>query len=122
MSISNAFVEIQNFKSIEKRKVQLEKGVTLLKGASGAGKSTTLESVLYAITGAPRTCKSMDRPTASTQLDGAAMLEDDEQDMKQPAKRGRHEDENDLGEQRFQRLRQLEALFGCSATVKVTNA
>ncbi|KAL9179984.1 hypothetical protein ACHAXT_007954 [Thalassiosira profunda] len=63
-----------------------------------------------------------DRPTASTQLDGAAMLEDDEQDMKQSAKRGRHEDENDLGEQRFQRLRQLEALFGCSATVKVTKA
>ena len=78
MSISNAFVEIQNFKSIEKRKVQLEKGVTLLKGASGAGKSTTLESVLYAITGAPRTCKSMDRPTAATRVKFTFTVNDDE--------------------------------------------
>lgn len=78
MSISNAFVDIQNFKSIEKRKVQLEKGVTLLKGASGAGKSTTLESVLYAITGAPRTCKSMDRPTASTRVKFTFTVNDDE--------------------------------------------
>ena len=68
MSISNSFVEIQNFKSIEKRKVDFSSGVTLLKGASGAGKSTTLESVLYAISGAPRTCKSMDRPSASTRV------------------------------------------------------
>ncbi|KAL7531410.1 hypothetical protein ACHAXR_004022, partial [Thalassiosira sp. AJA248-18] len=61
-----------------------------------------------------------DRPTASTQLDGAGLLE--EEDCEQPKKRGRHEDENDMGEKKFQRLRQLEALFGCSATVKVAKA
>ena len=53
------------------------------------------------------------------------MLEDEEESSfgkKQSKKRARHEDEQDMGEKTFQRLRQLEALFGCSATVKVAKA
>ena len=61
-----------------------------------------------------------DRPTASTQLDGTGLMEEEEKLLEEPKKRGRHEDEDDMGEKRFQRLRQLEALFGCSTTVKVT--
>merc|ERR1712087_1006292 len=60
---------------------------------------------------------SADRPAASTQLDGAGVLEEEDCEQ-QSKKRDRHEDENDMGEKRFQRLRQLEALFGCSATVR----
>ena len=65
-----------------------------------------------------------DRPAASTQLDGTGLLEEEEStfDKKQSKKRARHEDEQDMGEKTFQRLRQLEALFGCSATVKVAKA
>jgi len=61
-----------------------------------------------------------DRPTTSTQLDGAGLMEEDDVSAKKQNKRARHEDENDMGEKKFQRLRQLEALYGCSATVKVT--
>ena len=60
------------------------------------------------------------RPTASTQLDGAGLLE--EETGSGSKKRDRHEDENEMGEQSFQRLRQLEALYGCSASVKVAKA
>ena len=64
-----------------------------------------------------------DRPNTSTQIDGSDGLEEEDNfDKKQAAKRDRHEDENDMGEKKFQRLRQLEALFGCSALVKVTKA
>lgn len=62
-----------------------------------------------------------DRPSASTQLDGTAGLME-EDDFSQSKKRGRHEDESSMVEQKFQRLRQLEALFGCSGTVKVAKA
>ena len=48
-----------------------------------------------------------DRPTASTQLDGACLLDEEEEEEcnvgKQAKKRDRHEDENDMGEKRFQR-------------------
>mmetsp|Transcript_32798 Transcript_32798/g.68983 ORF Transcript_32798/g.68983 Transcript_32798/m.68983 type:complete len:122 (-) Transcript_32798:88-453(-) len=63
-----------------------------------------------------------DRPTASTQLDGTCLMEEEDNFGKQPKKRDRHEDENYMGEKKFQRLRQLEALFGCCATVKVAKA
>ena len=70
-----------------------------------------------------------DRPntTCSTALDGTAgLLEDDVFDNKNKTqaakKRERLDDENDMGEKTFQRLRQLESLFGCSATVKVAKA
>ena len=71
---------------------------------------------------------SADRPNqTSTALDGtAALMEDDvfaNKNKTQAAKkRERLEDENDMGEKTFQRLRQLESLFGCSATVKVAKA
>lgn len=55
-----------------------------------------------------------DRPTTSTQLDGAGLMEAEENFGKHK-KRDRHEDENDMGEKRFQRLRELEVLFDCSA-------
>ena len=60
-----------------------------------------------------------DRPTASTQLDGTCLMEE-EDGIEQSKKRKRRDDENGMGEKTFQRLRQLEALFGCSATVRVT--
>ena len=75
-----------------------------------------------------RRSMAADRPSAgATQLDGVAgLMEDEGEDNRKPAAkkqaRGRHEDENDMGEKKFQRLRQLEALFGCSATVKVAKA
>jgi len=60
-----------------------------------------------------------DRPTTSVLLDGSCDLEEEE---KCSQTRERHNDENGMGEKSFQRLRQLEALFGCEATVKVTRA
>lgn len=60
-----------------------------------------------------------DRPGASTQLDGTGLMEEEENLLGKSKKRSRHEDENDLGEKRFQRLRQLEVVFGCSSTEKV---
>ena len=71
---------------------------------------------------------SADRPNqTSTALDGTAgLMEDDvfaNKNKTQAAKkRERLDDENDMGEKTFQRLRQLESLFGCSATVKVAKA
>ena len=69
-----------------------------------------------------------DRPNQTpTPLDGTAgLMEDDvfaNKNKTQAAKkRERLDDENDMGEKTFQRLRQLESLFGCSATVKVAKA
>ena len=67
-----------------------------------------------------------DRPAASTQLDGTTdlIMEDDCEGVqnKSKKKRDRHEDENGMGEKTFQRLRHLEAIFGCSATVKISKA
>lgn len=59
-----------------------------------------------------------DRPTASTLLDGAGDLEEEEKLNSSSQTRERHIDENGMGETSFQRLKQLEALFGCEATVK----
>ena len=55
-------------------------------------------------------------------LDGSADLEEEEKLNNISQTRERHTDENGMGETSFQRLRQLEALFGCEATVKVTKA
>ncbi|KAL7541871.1 hypothetical protein ACHAXR_011300 [Thalassiosira sp. AJA248-18] len=66
-----------------------------------------------------------DRPTASTLIDGTASMEEDEdayKDDKKKRGRARQEDQRDLGEQTFQRLQLLEALFGCSATIKASKA
>ena len=63
-----------------------------------------------------------DRPTTSTLLDGSGDLEEEEKLIERTQTRERHQDENGMGEKSFQRLRQLEALFGCAATVKVTKA
>ena len=67
-----------------------------------------------------RRSMAADRPNVST----PSQKEENTFDKKQASKkkRDRHEDEADMGEKTFQRLRQLEALFGCSATVKVTKA
>jgi len=59
-----------------------------------------------------------DRPATSTQLDGTGLMEEEEKLIEANANRGRHKDEDDMGEKRFQRLRQLEALFGYSGIVK----
>eukprot|EP00984_Skeletonema_dohrnii_P037600 scaffold39844_cov167-Skeletonema_dohrnii-CCMP3373.AAC.1 len=63
-----------------------------------------------------------DQPTASALLDGSGDLEEEEKLNNIVYMRERHVDENNMGEKSFQRLRQLEALFGCEATVKVTRA
>ena len=55
-------------------------------------------------------------------LDGSGDLEEEEKLNNIIQTRERHTDENGMGETSFQRLRQLEALFGCEATVKVTKA
>lgn len=68
-----------------------------------------------------RRALAADRPTTSTLIDGTASMEEDEAAYKDDRKkrgRGRQEDMIDMDEQRFQRLQQLEALFGCSATIK----
>lgn len=62
-----------------------------------------------------------DRPTASTLIAGS--MEENEAAYKDDGKRrgrGRQEATSDQDEQRFQRLQHLEALFGCSATIKVS--
>ncbi len=58
-----------------------------------------------------------DRPRTSTHLDGTGLLDVNDAD-KGCTQRFRLEDECDMGEQRFQRLHQLESLFGCSNKVK----
>ena len=58
--ISNVILRIKNFKSIKSKTVHLNSdGMTLIKGPSGAGKSTIIESVLYAVTGKPKSCKPL---------------------------------------------------------------
>ena len=61
-----------------------------------------------------------DRPTASTMIDGTLSMEEDDATYSDKKKRGRgrQEEERDMGEQTFQRLQHLEALFGCSASIK----
>ncbi len=58
-----------------------------------------------------------DCPRTSTHLDGTSLLDVNDSD-KGRTQRVRLEDEGDMGEQRFQRLHQLESLFGCSTKVK----
>ena len=69
-----------------------------------------------------RRALAADRPNTSVLLDGSGDLEEEEKlaDGNQTQTRERHADENGMGEKSFQRLRHLEALFGCEATVKVT--
>jgi len=70
-----------------------------------------------------RRALAADRPTASTLIDGTASMEEDEAAYANDRKKrgqGRQEDASDMGKQKFQRLQHLEALFGCSATVKIT--
>ena len=50
---------VQNFKGLENIHVKLDSGLTLIKGPSGVGKSTLLESILYALTGKPSRCKPL---------------------------------------------------------------
>ncbi|KAL7550676.1 hypothetical protein ACHAWF_013896 [Thalassiosira exigua] len=61
-----------------------------------------------------------DRPTASTLIDGTGSMEEDAVYNQNEKKRDRNlqEDQSNMGDQTFQRLQHLEALFGCSATIK----
>ena len=65
---------------------------------------------------------SSDRPPNSGLLDGSGDLEEEEKMTNLSQSRERLDDENGMGEKSFQRLKQLESLFGCSAIVKVTKA
>ena len=56
-----------------------------------------------------------DRPSASMPVDGDGLMEEEEFLSGASKKRSRRKDENYLSEQRFQRLRLLEDIFGCSA-------
>jgi hypothetical protein len=66
-----------------------------------------------------RRALAADCPGASTHLDGAGMMEEEEKLCNRPNKRARHEDEDEMESKTFQRLQKLEALFGCSASVRV---
>jgi len=57
--LSNVVLDIKNFKSIKSKTLELSNGMTLIKGPSGVGKSTIIESLLYAITGKPKMCKPL---------------------------------------------------------------
>lgn len=63
---------------------------------------------------AHRRSLAADRPTASTQLDGTGILEEEGEFGLKNRKRVRQEDETELGEKTFQRLFQMESLFGYS--------
>lgn len=52
-------LSVRNFKGLEKIDVELHNGLTLVKGPSGTGKSTLIESLLYAFTGKPSRCKPL---------------------------------------------------------------
>jgi hypothetical protein len=67
-----------------------------------------------------RRALTADRPSVSTQIDGTGIMADEQNLLDRPRKRARHEDENELEDRRFQRLELLEALFGCSATARVS--
>lgn len=65
--ISNVNITIKNFKSIKSKSIDLSSnGMTLIMGPSGAGKSTVIESVLYAVTGKPKSCKTLGTNVASS--------------------------------------------------------
>lgn len=71
---------------------------------------------------ANRRSLAADRPTASTLVDGAGSIEENEAaygDNRRRRGQRQGEDKDDPDEQRFQRLHHLEALFGCSATFKI---
>ena len=60
-----------------------------------------------------------DRPIASALVDGVAGVEENEAAFIEDRKnrgQGQQEDARDIDGHRFQRLQQLEALFGCSAS------
>ena len=52
-------LEVRNFKGLEKIDVELKPGLSLIKGPSGTGKSTLIESLLYTFTGKPSRCKPL---------------------------------------------------------------
>ena len=65
--ISNVNITIKNFKSIKSKSLDLSSnGMTLIKGPSGSGKSTVIESLLYAVTGKPKSCKPLGTSAASS--------------------------------------------------------
>jgi DNA repair exonuclease SbcCD ATPase subunit len=52
-------INIQNFKGISSKRIQFNTGMTLLMGTSGAGKSSVVEAILFAITGKPKKNKPL---------------------------------------------------------------
>ena len=68
-----------------------------------------------------------DRPNVSTQIDGAGILAEEQTLLQRAPKRARLGNDSANGENEFdasssQRLKLLEALFGCSSTARVTKA
>ena len=86
--LSNVVLDIKNFKSIESKKFSLPNGMTLIKGPSGVGKSTIIESISYAITGKPKTCKPLGT-SCSTKVSLSFLLKDQEWEIIRSTRPGR---------------------------------
>jgi DNA repair exonuclease SbcCD ATPase subunit len=86
--LSNVLLDIKNFKSIESKKFNLANGMTLIKGPSGVGKSTIIESISYAITGKPKTCKPLGT-SCSTKVSLSFLLKDQEWEIIRSTRPGR---------------------------------
>ena len=70
---------------------------------------------------ANRRSLAADQPTVSTLVDGTGSIENEAAQKGNRRERGQRQEEakDEQDEQRFQRLHHLEALFGCSATIKI---
>ena len=86
--LSNVVLDIKNFKSIESKKFNLTNGMTLIKGPSGVGKSTIIESISYVITGKPKTCKPLGT-SCSTKVSLSFLLKDQEWKITRSTRPGR---------------------------------
>ena len=59
---------IKNFRSVSSQKVKIEKGLTLLNGKSGAGKTTILESIQWCLYGNVREIRPINAPKAKVKV------------------------------------------------------
>lgn len=72
-----------------------------------------------------RRALAADRPDISTQLDGAGIMESEDKMLCNEGSarnQNRQEDTNEMESKAFQRLQQLEALYGCSPLARVVKA
>jgi DNA repair exonuclease SbcCD ATPase subunit len=122
-------VKMINWRAYEKRQVEFGKGINLLKGANGSGKTSILEAVVYALTGETALFDPKNRPQLLRDPEKPAMVvlrfEVDEngyeiQRLQNPRRAGeawlvRLRDRKKLATTQMGATKQVEKLLGISA-------